>query len=329
VAAITVDGGGNVVLVIVDPSGQVVSNTELEPLRAVADGTPESNSPRTFALAWAPTGDRLLVGHGGGGLVEVNNAGQTRQLLGADAAPTPRAVAWSPSGSAVAYVDAGPNGTATGLYVASTDALPIDPVAVIRPIGGQSRQIAEIAWPQGDVGILYSERSPDGDLSVGGDLFAVSPSGGQPQLVGSARTVAQVGAIDTFAASPDGSVVAFAVVIAGEAGPASGGVVVKQIAGPTLVKLPSSAEQADARVAALDWTAAGLAWASSEPRADSLASFTVSRALPDASTEIVFSGTGSATPVASPVVEPDTTPEPLPAASPAASPVGFSTPVSE
>jgi len=229
----------------------------------------------------------------------------------------------------VAYVDAGPNGTATGLYVASTDALPIDPVAVIRPIGGQSRQIAEIAWPQGDVGILYSERSPDGDLSVGGDLFAVAPSGGQPQLVGSARTVAQVGAIDTFAASPDGSVVAFAVVIAGEAGPASGGVVVKQIAGPTLVKLPSSAEQADARVAALDWTAAGLAWASSEPRADSLASFTVSRALPDASTEIVFSGTGSATPVASPVVEPDTTPEPLPAASPAASPVGFRTPVFE
>ena len=333
VAAITLDDGGNVELVIVEASGQVVSNTELEPLLAPADGTPESNSSRTFALAWAPTGDRVLVGHGGGGLVEVSNAGQTRQLLGADAAPSPQAVAWSPSGSAVAYVDAGPNGTATGLYVASTDALPIDPVAVIRPIVGQSRQIADIAWPQGDVGILYSERSPDGDLSVGGDLFAVAPSGGRPQLVGSSRIVAQVGAIDAFVASPDGSVVAFAVVVAGEAGPVSGGVVVKQVAGPTLVTLPVSSEQADTRVAALDWTAAGLAWVSSGPRAGSLAGLVVSRALPDGSTAIVFSESGLGSPVASPVAEPDITAVPFPAASPVATPVAppvrFATPESE
>jgi hypothetical protein len=262
--------------------------------------SPVAGQSGDFALAWSAAGDRILIGHAGGGILEVTTEGTVREILSANAAPAPRAVAWSPSGAAIAFVDAGTSGTATGLYVASTDVLPVDPVAVVRPIEGQSRQIVAIEWPTGDAGILYSERAPNGDLSVGGDLFAVSPAGGKPQLVASARSVAQVAAVDSFEASPDGVAVAYTVVVPGDGGSVSGDLLVKQIGGPTVVDLAVSG----VAVESIGWTAAGLTWITSQLDTDDVVQLSLQHARSDGTIETIYQSSAPATPGASPAASP-------------------------
>jgi hypothetical protein len=300
-AVITVDSAGQIVLSAHSADGSDLYTADLGDFSA---GSPAPDDRGTFSLAWSPDGGRLLVGLAAGGILDVDQSGAIRTLLSASAAPSPRAVAWSPSGSAIAFVDAGPEGDATGLYVGSTDVLPIDPVAIVRPIAGQSRQIVAIAWPVGDAGILYSERSPGGDLSVGGDLFAISPAGGAPELVASARAVAQVAAVDKFVASSDGVAVAYSVVTPGEDGNLVEDLLVKQIDGPTIVDLAVET----ASVESMAWTTVGLAWASSGTSSEAASGMTLERAAPDGAVETISApsipGTPGPSPVAAPIASP-------------------------
>lgn len=295
-AVVTAGIDGGLTMHLINAAGEQIASA---PLADVQNGSPVPSPGTGVArIAWAPSGDRVLVTLPAGGIVEVNDAGQVREILQAENAPSPQAVAWSPSGGAIAYVDAGIDGTATGLYVASTDVLPVDPVAVIRPIEGRSRQIAEIAWSAGNAGILYAERSPSGDLSVGGDLFAVSPTGGTPKLVASAGRVTQVGAVGAFSVAPDGSAVAYTVIVPGQGGPTVSTLKVKQIAGPTAADLPL---QFGGTLQALGWAAGGLTWAELAPASGQDFGLVVQRARPDGTVETIYSGLPPASPVASPV----------------------------
>ena len=276
---------------MLDRSGGIL--TEL-PLAGSATPTPAGYGLNR--IAWSPKNDRILLSLGTGGLIEVSDNGVHRSILSPEAAPSPRAIAWSPDGSAIAWVDAGTAGTATGLYVASTDALPVDPVTVIRPIEGRSRQIVEIAWGGGAAGIVYSERAPGGDLSIGGDLFAVSPSGGQPDLIATAGGVSQVGAIGTFAISPDGDTVIYSVIE-----PVSSGVAIRRL---TLRQIdgPSSADLSSAPGASIEdfiWTSQGVVW-TVRPAEDAQERPTVQLALADGSVNTLFDVPDAGTPVASP-----------------------------
>jgi hypothetical protein len=223
-----------------------------------AGGTPEPGGFGLDTIAWSPQADRLLITLGAGGIVEAQLDGSTRTILSPSQAPSPRAVSWSPTGNAIAFVDAGPNHSATGLYVASLEVLPLDTVTVIRPIEGRSRQIQEISWIGGDVGIVYSERSPDGDLSIGGDLFAVSASGGSPRLLGTAGGVSEIGAVGSFAVSPNDQAVAYSILQPSDNGPIAQKLEVRQIDGTSSIQLPVAPGDS---VAAMAWAPSGIVWA--------------------------------------------------------------------
>ena len=276
---------------ILDKSGKTL--TEL-PLSDNASPIPAGYG--LYRITWSPTNDKILLSLGTGGLIEVSEAGARRTILSPESAPSPRAIAWSPDGSAIAWVDAGVAGNATGLYVASTDALPVDPVTVIRPIEGRSRQIVEIAWGTGAAGIVYAERAPGGDLSIGGDLFAVSPSGGQPDLIATAGGVTQVGAIGSFAISPDGDSVIYSVIEPVPNGVAIRRLTLRQIKGPSSFDLPSAP---GAMVEDFMWTSQGAVW-TVRPVDDGQDRPVVQVAIADGSVKTLFEVPADATPVASP-----------------------------
>lgn len=270
------------------------------------------------AVVWSPSGDRMLVSRKEGGVYEARADGTVKAILSPEQAPSPRALAWSPTGNAIAYVDAGRDGAATGLYVASIEALPLDPVTIIRPIEGRSRQIQEIAWVGGSVGIVYSERAADSDLSIGGDLFAVPTSGGAPRLLATAGGVAQVGAVGSFSVAPNLEAVAYSVLVPGKKEPLAGKLVVRQIDGTTSVPLPVPA---NGSVVGLAWSARGLVWAVA---ADG--GLDINRVGAGGEAIAIATIGAAATPIASPV--PAATPvnsgSPVPVSSPvsAASPAG-------
>jgi hypothetical protein len=295
-AVVTASSEGALTMHLLDAGGEEIATASLDRYQP---GSPvPSSGAGKCRIAWAPTGDRVLVTIPTGGIVEVNEAGELREILRAEQAPSPLAVAWSPSGSAISYVDAGADGSATGLYVASTDVLPLDPVAVIRPIEGRSRQIVDIVWSGGNAGILYTERAPSGDLSVGGDLFAISPTGGTPQLIASAGRVTQIGAVGSFSVAPDGSAVAYTVLVPDQNGQTVSTLKVKQIDGPTAQDLPL---QNGGTLQTVGWATGGLTWAILAPTAGDDHGVVVQRARPDGTVETIYSELPPATPIASPV----------------------------
>lgn len=291
-------GSAPVTLLILDWQGK-------ELVRVVLPGdpaTPAGAPGGVDRLAWSVASDRILICLATGGIFDVTLDGSLRTIFTASAVPSPKAVAWSPAGSAIAYVDAGPQGVATGLYVAPVDVLPADPVAVIAPVEGRRRQIVDIGWAAGDAGIFYSERAVGGDLSLGGDLFAVSPSGGAPRLIASAAGVAQAAAIGAFAVAPGGQAVAYAVIVAGADGPVAHSLHVAQLDGPASIGLRIGGTY---RVEQLLWTTSGLTWIARNAPVDD-PWLLIQRASADGSVITLFTDAPEATPEAASPVAPGT-----------------------
>ena len=280
-------------ITLVNPNAEKIATTEM-PVGSTA--TPAAVGAGRYRLEWSPSNDRLLVTLETGGIHEVDVAGTIRTIRDPSQAPSPKAVTWSPAGSAIAFVDAGADGKATGLYVASIDVLPVDPVEIIRPVEGRSRQIVDIQWGAGTKGIYYSERAANGDLSIGGDLFVVSSSGGSPKLIASAAGVAQASAIGTFIVSPDGTAVAYTVIAPGANGVFAHSLHLSQIDGPTSIGLTIRGSFV---VDELEWTSFGLAWGAHVISGDGNWNL-IQVAQPDGRVRTVYSEEPKGTPVASP-----------------------------
>jgi hypothetical protein len=214
-------------------------------------------------------------------------------------------VAWSPDGGAIAFVDGGSDGASSALYVASTDVLPLDPVVLIRPSLSGARQIADILWVGGNAGIVFNQRAAGDDLSIGGDLFAVSPFGGQPRLIAAAGGASQVGVVGEFAVSADGSTVAYTVLGVVDGRPGFASLWLRQVDGPGEVQVVTGQWQS---VGSLEWTSAGLTWLGQN--ADG---FAIERLQPDGSVTALFAAGGAATPVATPSASPVASPVATPA----------------
>jgi hypothetical protein len=310
VALLIGSGNGLVTLLLMHWEGQQLAQVDLpgEP------STPTAVASGVDRIAWTAAGDRMLISLATGGIFEVTVEGNLRTIFTPAAVRSPKAIAWSPAGSAIAYVDAGTGGVATGLYVAPVDVLPADPVALIPPVEGRRRQIVEISWASGNAGIFYAERAADGDLSLGGDLFAVSPSGGSPRLVASAAGVAQAAAVGTFVVSQDGRAVAYTVITGEADGPVTHSLHVSQLDGPTAIGLRTGGAY---RVEQMLWGTSGLTWVA---RNASLTDpwLLIQRANADGSVTTIFTEAPASTPAAASPVAPG---------SPVGSPVASSTPL--
>ena len=309
-------------LIVLTADGHLVKRFDaLDPGARSQGGTPGPGAAGgSDSLDWSRAGDRILVGFSAGGLIAVPLDGNPVVLIGAQRAQAPAEAAWSPKGDALAYVDPARPGMAANLYVAPTGATPLDPAPVVSADTNGHRTVAQMRWLPNGAAILYSLLSPDGDISRGGDLYAVAPGGGPPRLIASAGRAGPIAAISRFAPAPDGHAVAYTVVAPDERGTSFHSLWVQQIDGPTVIRLPVPPGES---VTDLWWTAAGLVWRTVANRPGSPAAgagFALYLAAPDGSATVLYRGVAPPppTPGASPVASPKASPIASPAATPPA-----------
>lgn len=331
-------------LVVLSVQGKQLQRTD--DLQAALSPPAGGVAPVARSLAWSPHGDQLLAAFDRGGLLAVPLSGEPQVLIGAKQTPHPAAATWSPAGDAVTYLAPVGTNTPAGLYVARTGSPPLDPVALVAPSAKSSRSVTRFAWGARGTTIFYvlTSPAPSGE-AIGGDLFAIAPSGEHRRLIQSAGSAGPVAQIVDIAPAPGGNAVAYTVYQ-----PSGGGMTflslnVQDVTTGATLRLPVPPGKA---VTDLWWTAAGLTWRvvggtgngaqgytggaftlyRTDNNGDAIPVFTQRPATPSASRAAspgaspaaspLASPSPGATPVASPALA---TPVASPNATPAASPV--------
>jgi dipeptidyl aminopeptidase/acylaminoacyl peptidase len=318
-------------LVIVDASGSIIQRVanlgQIPNKNDITDGSGR--------LTWSPDGRQVVVAPPSGGLIAVPQSGDPVTLISSSRLPDPGSVVWSPRGDALAFVAPATHGQAGALYVATTAALPLDPIAVVPASLNGRRTISSVAWRPDGEALYYTVASTTNDPTFGGDLFEIPAGGGAPKLVATASRVGPVSAITDFAISPDGRGVAYVVTVPRDDGGFTDSLWLQPTDGGEVVALPVPADE---RVTGLWWTADGFAWLTRPAGETDRDEITLSRVASGTKTEIIYQGpaTGTSeatpepgdegTPVAESSPEPLDTPEPdqppeTPIASPVASPI--------
>jgi hypothetical protein len=321
---------GSHTMVILDAAGkELARNENLDRLVGGAGATPAAGAAAGRDLVdWSPQGDRLLVTFAAGGIVTIPLHGDPSVTPTPQQAPGPIDAAWSPAGDAIAYVNRASSTASAGLFLVSTASQPAAPRALVEPDPQGGSSVRRLAWHPSGRNILYTRSSSTNGLSVGGDLFQISPAGGGPTIVASAGRVAPISAIVDFVPSPDGRSVAYTIAVPGPNGPTFNSLWIQQLGTANRQKLSTSAGDA---VNGIWWASSGLVWrAMADPTAISpdqlTAPFTLFLAGRGGEvTPIYHFQTPAGTPVASPVASPAASPSA--GASPVASPLtGNATP---
>ncbi len=208
-------------------------------------------------LDWSPQGDHLLA-VAGGGLWAIPLPDGEPTPLGLDDSLMPIAAAWSPAGGVVAFLSSDRATTGTpALYVASTGAPSLDPVAVAPRQPGGARGITDLAWRPDGSGILFTESGASGGVGTGRDLFSISAGGEDLTLIASAGRIAPAAQVIGVVPSPDGRAVAYTIWIPGGEGLAFHSLWVQPLAGGPGYQVPVPAGQT---VTDAWWTNRGLVW---------------------------------------------------------------------
>jgi hypothetical protein len=123
------------------------------------------------------------------------------------------------------------------------------------------RTVGHIGWSGDSEQVYYTMISASGDLSQGGDLFAIPASGGTPMLVMSASKAGPVSAIANFTVSPSGSRIAVTISVPNDEGTGTvQSLWAKASASPDLVRLPIPGTET---LQGAWWSPQGLAWVTS------------------------------------------------------------------
>jgi dipeptidyl aminopeptidase/acylaminoacyl peptidase len=308
---------GELTLEIVDTTGSVlreVSNVG----KVVSAETPSVEN--IGRLSWSPDGSQVVVAPPSGGLLAVPRTGDPVEMVDPSRLPDPGTVVWSPRGDAIAFVAPVSPGTAGALYVATTAALPLDPIVVVPASINGRRTIDRVSWRPDGGALYYTVASTTNDPTFGGDLFEVSSGGGAPTLIATASRVGPVSAITNFAISADGNGVAYVVTVPQDDGGFTDSLWVQPIGVSEFLALrvPN-----DERVNDLWWTSGGLIWRSNPVEETASADTTISQAAPGGEPGIVYNGPAAGSDESTPVPVDDAaphteaSPEALPQPSPA------------
>jgi hypothetical protein len=312
-------------ILVFDGSAELIHELPVVGGRASPVASSEVVATGTGGIDWSPDGMTIAVALPTGGLYAVGFDGIVEQMSPPRRVSRPGDLAWSPTGSAIAFANRPDSRSGLGLSLATTTAYPIDPVQLLRPDPTGNRSVRYVEWtPDGSEVIAIVDRKETG--GVRGDVFSLETAGSQPRLIWSSGLHTMAGA-DAISVSPDGSLLA--VLSSNDDGESI--IILRQIGGPSEVQrlLEVAVENG-----VILWTNDGVVVAgepATRPDGDSPAPVFIRidesgsveqigpAGTPEASPQPVASP--EATPVSSPVAGPDASPIGSPVAVPAASPV--------
>lgn len=249
------DGG---VLVILDADGRELRRWEgLAPPADVAAGETSTSGLDAPLLDWSPQGDQLLAVTGGQLWAIPLPDGKPEPLV-LDEALMPVAAAWSPAGGAVAFIASTQGDPPVSvLYVASTGAPALDPVAVAPRQPDGTRTVADLAWRPDGSAILFTTSGAPAGVGAGRDLFSISPGGQDLTLIASAGRLAPAARVIGVVPSPDGRAVAYTIWVPAGENSAFHSLWVQPLAGGPGYQVPVPTGQT---VTDAWWTNRGLVW---------------------------------------------------------------------
>ncbi|HET7035534.1 MAG TPA: hypothetical protein VFI42_07630 [Thermomicrobiaceae bacterium] len=212
-------------------------------------GTPIAGAAGVNALAWSPRGDSIALARDDGSISIVGIDGTVRRLAPAHAGGHPGALAWSPDGQSLLYLDPALRAKAASLY-----AVPLSGGAprALAESGGGERPVLAAAWLDA-ASLVYAQSKP-GDIPHGGDLFQVDLAGGRPALLVSSGQFAPVAGVMALAVSENSRWLAFTVFVPGDDQPRFQGLWLLDLSTNRLRQIPTASGAAVTDL----WWAAGV-----------------------------------------------------------------------
>jgi hypothetical protein len=286
---------------------------------SIGTGLDQGNAPDAAAqgrggLAWLPDSGSVVVSMPTGGLLQVFPDGSQVKLAKAAAAKRPAAVAFSPSGRAIAFVEQPTGSEGSGIYAGSMRAKPIDPIVVLQPDRSGNRYARGVQWiGESDRVATILEREELG--SPQGDLFYLDVHSPMPRLAWTSPPGRDTASVESFAISPDGLVTAFVTSPARSMVEKPSSVWVMQTDGPSIERFDLPAKLAEPRIV---FSSEGLIVTGLEGEDELPTGFLLA---PNGQVSLIYQLTPAATPIASPVGSPIASRVASPVASPGASPV--------
>ena len=251
-AAALLAADGSSTVVVVDPTGRVLSRRD-----DLAAGLPSSEAAVPDGLNWSPQGDRLLVSFETGGIVAMPvDGGDSSPLIGADGAPSPAGATWSPTGEAVAYLSPSDAAQPADLYLVNTAGDASPPTKLVAA-GEAGRTVRSLVWLPNGRDLLYTLDGAPGAAVVSGDLWQIGTDGNNRRVVATAGSAVPVGRIERVAPATDGETVVYTVIVPGEGGDRFHSLWVRslgaQVGPPLQLRVPVGEAVTD-----LWWSSAGL-----------------------------------------------------------------------
>ena len=192
----------------VDATGENTDVVEIGDWTRSAEQHPDAVTGGSGGVAWLPDSDSVVIALPTGGLLQVFPDGSQIRVAKAMVAKRPSAVAVSPDGSTIAFVDQPSGADGSGVFAGSMKAKPIDPIVVLPADRSGNRYAREVAWVGTTARVAtIIDREELGNAQ--GDLFFLDTHTQLPQLVWTSPAGRDVAGVESFAVSADTLVTAF------------------------------------------------------------------------------------------------------------------------
>lgn len=223
------------------------------PAASPASTPARENSPLTLYLTWVPQGNAVVVS-GPGVMQRVSMSGAIMPISRTGVTGIVVKGLWSPMDSQVAIVTQMMDGH-QGIFMLDSGRAEANELEMLHLEPGQS--LKNLQWLPNGLGLVFvAGNSSDGEL-MNGQLYVYRFGEPVPTLVATSGQGGPAGTISHAAVSPDGSTVAYAIMVRDQDQWHLHSLWVRPIKGGSSISVPLNS---NAPITNLVWTAEGLVW---------------------------------------------------------------------
>jgi len=192
----------------VDAVSSEATVVEIGDWAANGEDHPDAVVGGTGGIAWLPDARSIVLALPTGGLFQIFPDGSQIKVAKASVAKRPSALAISPDGTTIAFVDQPSSTDGSGIFAGSMKAKPIDPIVVLPADRSGNRFARGVAWV-GTTSRVATIIDREELGTTQGDLFFLDTQTRVPQLVWTSSSGRDVASVEAFEISPDAVVTAF------------------------------------------------------------------------------------------------------------------------